>query len=199
MTSTDRNAASVVAWALLVTVATQIFYITVVSNAESGDLLRRATWSIEAAAFTLVALAGMALAARDRAASWAWAAIALSGILNLLQVGMGLSMFGPAGEARAQLPALMGTVLAGAFFLYFHAKVLLGLAAIGFGRLLLGTGGAAGKAVGGLAIGAGAIAAVLGALGIVVGMDWVYPAGTAGTVATALLALALLLTRPEDS
>jgi len=190
MTFTVRRAALIVAAALFATALTQVFYITVVSNAE-GQLLRRVTWVSEMALFTIPAVVGIVLAARDRFNPLAWAAIAFGSMVNLLQVGMGLSMFGPAQESAD--PAVFQSILQGAFFLYFHGKALFGLAAIGFGIAAL-KGGGLSKAIGALGILSGLAAAILNLLGMANGMDIVQMAGGAGTVATAVLAILIAMT-----
>ena len=192
MTFTIRRTAFVAAAALFTTVVTQIFYVTVVANAE-GELLRRMTWLCEAASFSLASVTALALAARDRAHPMAWSAIALGALVNVLQVAAGLAMFGPAQAATDD--AVFQTVLNGAFFLYFQGKMLFGLAAIGLGISALSVGGLA-KALGIAGIVAGLAAAVLAFVGMADGMAWVQSAGAAGTLATALLAgLAVVVTR----
>ena len=190
MIFTIRRAALIVAAALFAAVLSQVFYITVVSNAE-GETLRRITWMTEMALFTIPATVGIVLAAKDRAHPLAWAAIAVGGMVNLIQVAMGLAMFGPAREAADA--AVFQTVLQGAFFLYFHGKAMFGLAAIGFGIGAL-RGGAVAKGLGIAGILSGGAAAILCLLGMADGMAWVQPAGAAGTLATALLALLIVFT-----
>ncbi|WBY15609.1 hypothetical protein PF049_08300 [Erythrobacteraceae bacterium WH01K] len=114
MIFTIRSAALIVAAALFAAVLSKAFYITVVSNTE-GETLRRITWMTEMALFTIPATVGIVLAAKDRAHPLAWAAIAVGGMVNLIQVAMGLAMFGPAREAADA--AVFQTVLQGAFFL----------------------------------------------------------------------------------
>ena len=178
--------------ALLATVATQIFYITIVSGSEN-EMLRPLTWFTELFAFLLVTVASLALAAKRPDSAGIWAAIGVSGLLNLLQVGMGLSMFRPAMEASEAVPQLFAAILAGAFFLYFLAKLVIGLVALalGLGLLRLDTGAAkAGGAVLGLS---GLAAIALNLLALVDAKAWTFAAGGAGTAATALVAAALLL------
>ena len=176
--------------ALLAAVLSQVFYITVVSNAE-GETLRRITWMTEMALFTILATVGIVLAVRDGADPLAWAAIAVGGMVNLIQVAMGLAMFGPAREAADA--AVFQTVLQSAFFLYFHGKAMFGLAAIGFGIAAL-RGGAVVRGLGIAGIPSRGAAAILCVLGMADGMAWVQPAGAAGTLATALLALLIVFT-----
>ena len=199
MKFTIRGGTIAVSLGLLLTVASQVFYVFVVSESPNADVMRPVVWTLEMVDFTLVTVAALALLARDRTMPLIWSAIALSGIMNIVQVGMGLSMFGPAREAVEATPELFQSILAGAFFLYFHGKALLGLAAIGVGLALLAQPGALGKGLGGLAILSGIAAAVLNLLGMAAGMDWTFIAGASGTAATAFLALALLAVPRETS
>ena len=178
--------------ALLATVATQIFYITIVSGSEN-EMLRPLTWFTELFAFLLVTVASLALAAKRPDSAGIWAAIGVSGLLNLLQVGMGLSMFSPAMEASEAVPQLFAAILAGAFFLYFLAKLVIGLVALALGLGLLRRDTGAAKA-GGAVLGLSGLAAIaLNLLALVDAKAWTFAAGGAGTAATALVAAALLL------
>lgn len=195
MTFTIRRGALIVAAALFGTALTQVFYITIVSNS-AGETLRRVTWVTEMALFTIPAIVALVLANRDRVHPLAWAAIAVGGLVNLIQVGMGLAMFGPAREAADD--AVFQSVLQGAFFLYFHGKAMFALAAIGFGVSAFTSGGGLAKGVGAIGILAGIAAAVLCLLGMANGMAWTQPAGAAGTLATALLAILIVITIVDE-
>ncbi|MGQ2940609.1 MAG: hypothetical protein ACT6Q7_08390 [Blastomonas fulva] len=183
--------------AMIVLVVTQLSYV-VLSN--SGfEMHRMVIWTTEAVAFLgITVLALVALAQNSRLAP-AWAAIAIGGVLNVVQVGMGLAMFGPLKDAGEAMAPAYEAVVAGAFFLYFTGKWLFGLAAILVGAAMLrGTGLA--KAAGVLAILSGLAAMAVNLLGMATGMAWIFPAGAAGTAATLLLAIALAMTlreRPE--
>jgi hypothetical protein len=183
--------------AMIVLVVTQLSYV-VLSN--SGfEMHRMVIWTTEAVAFLgITVLALVALAQNSRLAP-AWAAIAVSGVLNVVQVGMGLAMFGPLNDAGEAMAPAYEAVVAGAFFLYFAGKWLFGLAAILVGAAMLrGTGLA--KAAGVLASLSGLAAMAVNLLGMATGMAWIFPAGAAGTAATLLLAIALAMTlreRPE--
>ena len=191
MTDRFQSAAKASAITLLLVVATQLFYILVVSGYDGTVPLRAVTWLTEVAAFTFLTVAAFVLATRSTAHPFAWGAIAVGSILNMLQSSMGVSMFGPASEAAD--PQVMATVLAGAFFFYFLAKALYALAGIGFGLRLLKDGAGAAKMVGGLAIATGLGALVLNILAMSAGRDWTQLAGGAGTAATAFLALSILM------
>lgn len=195
MTYSTRGATIVVSIALLATVATQLFYIGVVQPAEDGAMLRNLTWVTEAVLFSLVAVAALPLAARGKM-PLVWSAVALSGLVNTIQVGMGLLEFPQAQQAED--PQVFQTVLNGAFFLYFHAKALLGAAAVGLGLYALKQGATLARALGGITLLAGAAAAVLNLMGMANGMEIVFQAGAAGTAATALFAITALLVVRED-
>jgi hypothetical protein len=190
----------VIAIALLVTVATQIFYIAVIANAEDGTAMRMVVWTMEAFAFSAIGMSALALAGRVSFGAAAFGAIALGAMANIIQVGMGLAEFGPAQGSADE--AVFGTVLAGAFFLYFHGKAMFGLAAI---LLFLGSmkrlSGPA-KIIGGLSALAGLAALILNAVAMAAGMGVenanLYPAGAAGTASAALLGIFLFML-PEPS
>lgn len=194
---TDRGLIKGLAAVLLVTVASQIFYITVVSGSPN-EMLRPATWFTELFAFSASVIFALALAARRPVQASVWSTIALAGILNVIQVGMGLSMFAPAMETQEAVPQLFLAILAGAFFFYFLAKLLLGVAAIVLGFRAVRAGGPVSKAAGGFAIAAGLAAIVLSFFAMIDSESWTFPAGAAGTAVTALLAFVLLLL-PEQS
>ena len=192
---TIRSSMTAVALAILLLVATQIFYMAVVYPAGPETVLRPITWMVEMAGFTLVTVASLVLMARAPSAPLVWASIAVGGLVNMIQVGMGLAMFPPAAAVMEQTPALFDTVLKGAFFLYFTGKILFSLAAVAMGRALLGLGTGASKALGGVTVLAGVAATILNIIALPTGLDWMMPAGASGTLASALLALAILLLR----
>jgi hypothetical protein len=164
MTDTDRAPVRLLSIALLVTVANQLFYITVVRGAGPETVLRPAIWFAELFAFLSIALAAFTLAIRRPDQAVLWVTLAIAGILNVLQVAVGLSMFGPASEGE---PQLIATVLAGAFFLYFLAKLLLAGTGIAFGLIALRDSTALTKALGGLTMIAGPAAAALNLLAMI--------------------------------
>jgi len=183
--------------AMIVLVVTQLSYV-VLSN--SGfEMHRRVIWTTEAVAFLGITVLALVALAQNSKLAPAWAAMAVSGVLNVVQVGMGLAMFGPLKDAGEAMAPAYEAVVAGAFFLYFAGKWLFGLAAILVGAAMLrGTGLA--KAAGVLAILSGLAAMAVNLLGMASGMAWIFPAGATGTAATLLLAIALAMTlrgRPE--
>lgn len=194
---TDRGLIKGLAAVLLVTVASQIFYITVVSGSEN-EMLRPLTWFTELFAFSSSVVFAHALAARRPGQAAVWSTIAFAGVLNVIQVGMGLSMFAPAMEAREAVPQLFAAILAGAFFFYFLAKLLLGAAAIVLGLAAVKTPGALAKGLGALAALSGLAAIGLSFLAMNDSEAWTFAAGASGTAVTALLA-ALLLAMREDT
>lgn len=182
--------------ALLSLVVTQIIYIVLSNN--GLDINRPVIWTTEAVAFLALAVVALTRLSQNTHAGLAWAAIAVSGVLNLIQVGFGLSMFGPLSDAGEAMAPAFQAVLAGAFFLYFAGKVLFGFAAIIVGMDLLGRGGVA-KVTGGLAMIAGLAAMVVNIAAMAVGMAMVFPAGATGTAATFLLAIGLIMSGRDSS
>lgn len=201
MISSTSNILRLIALALLVTVLTQIFYVATLAEVGmvEGWPTRSIVWSIETLVFALLAVAALAAAAADGRYRLVWAAIAVSGIMNAIQAGIGLSMFLPPTEAGDSGKVVFDTVLAGAFLFFFLAKALLGLAAIGLGTALLRTAAMPMKIVGGLAMLAGIVAALLNIAALPQGLALVMPAGAAGTAATLMLAIAAWLVSSEKS
>lgn len=183
-----RRASYIAAFFLIVTVVTQLIYIGLRSAEIEFD--SSTIWTIEAVAFLAISVFACVPMARGSAHTAAWAAVALGGVFNVIQVGMGLAMFGPVSEAGEALAPAFQSILAGAFFLYFAGKFLFGFAGILLGLHLIRIGGGAAKAVGALAAltGLGALATNL--MGMSAGMDMVMVAGGAGTAATLFLAIA---------
>lgn len=130
-----------------------------------------------------------------------WSAIAFSAVLNVVQVSIGLTMFGPFREAAGQLEVLgpvAGAVVALSFLIYNAAKLLLGFAALIFGMAKMTEGA---KALGGLTALVGVVAIFANAILVVFGRDaFLSPAvaGGSGVFATLLLALCLTSVVRED-
>ena len=187
-----NNTAKIVAVLLLASVASQALY-TGLYIAEA-NVPRQLIWGAEGVLFAMLsAVAGAALV---QAKQWSlgWSAIAFAAVFNLVQVAVGVTLFVPFREAAQNLEALApvaGAVVAFSFFIYNAAKVLLGLAAVVFGRGQM-QGGA--KLLGGLTAGIGAIAIVANAGIMILGRSGFMPspvAGASGVLATLLLALCL--------
>ena len=165
------------------------------------DVERHIIWGLEGLLFVLLsAFAGSALVMAKRY-TLGFAAIAFSAVLNVMQVGVGLTQFDPFFEAATANPELNGvafSVLAFSFFGYNAAKILLGLAAIVFGMAKIGEGG---KLLGGLTALVGVVALVANALVMMFGLQGFVPrplGGGSGVAATLLLALCLFSVRSGD-
>lgn len=191
MEFTTRRSAAILVIALVSIVVTQIIY-TLLSNA-GADINRPVIWGVEAMLFLLIAVFGLVMAARTPSGAAIWAAIAAGGLLNVIQLGMGLAMFSPLQDGGEAIAPVFSAVLGMAFFLYFAGKTLFGFAAILLGLRQLSAGGSLNKIVGGLAALAGLAALIVNGLAMAMGMDLVFPAGATGTVATLLLAIAIAL------
>ncbi|MEM1051875.1 MAG: thiamine biosynthesis protein ThiC [Pseudomonadota bacterium] len=190
------------AWLLVLAALSQPVYTALYILAP--DVNRSPLWSFEALLFTLMAaLAGSALV-QAKNLTLGWSAIAMSAVLNIFQVGIGLVQFGPfreAAEANAELGGVAGSVVALSFFGYNSAKVLLGLAAMVFGYAKLQQGA---KALGGLTFIVGLIALFTNAVVMGFGLSQsvtgggLMPSGASGVAATLLLAVCLL-TLPKET
>lgn len=186
-----HRSARTIAALLFAIVVTQIIYFSL--SSAGADINRPVLWTTEVVAFLAMAMLALTRLMQMPGASLAWAAIAISGILNVIQLGIGLTMFGPLSDAGEPLSAVFKAVLASAFFLYFAGKGLFGFAAVIVGAALLKSSGAI-KATGALALIAGFAAVALNIAAIVVGMDLVLPAGASGTIATLVLGIAVAMT-----
>lgn len=155
---------------------------------------RQLLWGLESLLFVLLAaFAGSALVQAQRL-TLGFSAIVCSALLNVVQVSIGLTLFGPFGEAAGQLDALAptaGAVVALSFMIYNAAKILLGLASIVFGLACLNAGA---TALGGVTAAIGGIAMAANTLSMAAGRDvfgQLPIAGASGVLATLLLALCL--------
>lgn len=188
----------VLALLLLAAAITQSVYTAL--YASGADVPRQLLWGAEGVIFTLMAaFAGAAmLAAKEH--HLGWSAIGFAAVLNVVQVGVGLTMFGPffetAGEVEAFAPAA-GAIVAFSFMVYNAAKLLLALALIDFAATRMGAGS---KVYGGIGVAVGVIAAAANALSLAMGRDVLGDlplAGGSGVLATVLLAICLLTLRSE--
>ena len=164
------------------------------------DVDRSFLWGLEGLLFVLLcAFAGSALVMAKRY-SLGFSAIAFASVLNVVQVGVGLTQFGPFREAVEANPELTGiglSVVAFSFFGYNAAKILLGLAAIVFGMAKMKSGG---KLLGGLTVAMGAVAFAGNTFVMMFGRDGgplSLAAGATGVIATALLAICLFGLKEE--
>jgi hypothetical protein len=165
------------------------------------DVPRQLIWGSEGALFAiLAALAGSAMV-RSKGLTLVFSAIAFSAVLNVVQVGVGLTLFGPLGDAAGEVPALepvAGAIVAYSFFVYNAAKLLLGLAALVAGLSLIARGG---KVLGWASAAVGTLAMIANGGKIIAGGDLIAGvplAGGTGVLATVLLAACLLRAAGED-
>lgn len=189
-----NRAAKLSAILLILTVISQLAYVGI--SAGGAEPPRMLIWTAEAVAFLGISVFALVAMVRASGHNAVWAAIAMGGLLNVIQVGMGLAMFGPLTEAGEAMAPAMTAVLAGAFFLYFAGKFLFGCAAVLLGAGMFGGNGAA-KAIGALAILTGIAAIAANLYSMAVGMEIVRPAGAAGTAATLFLAIAIVMIPAE--
>ena len=202
MEFTFKRTATIVAALLLIAAVTQAIY-TALYIAEA-DVPRQILWVSEGFMLTVLAAYARSALAQAKRLQLAWAAITAAAVLNVVQVGVGLTMFGPFSEMSGVLEGLgvekdparlmIGSVVAFSFMVYNAAKVLLALAliVIGLDR---------GKALGGLSALVGVVAFVSNALSMGLGRDFsgeLPIAGGSGVFATILLALCLFGVREEE-
>lgn len=199
MEFTHTRTVKVVALLLLLTALTQAVYTALYLNAP--EIERKIIWGLEGVIFPLLAgFAGAALAT-DRRYALVFSAIAFSAVFNLIQVGIGLTQFGPFGGAAsggAEFGAIAGGVFGLSFFVYNAAKVLLGLAALICGMTRMNDGA---KALGGLTALVGTVALATNALVIILDMSGTTlsrVAGGSGVVTAILLALCLFSLKSDD-
>jgi hypothetical protein len=193
MEFTNTRIAQITAYLLLTVAVTQAAYTALYIAKISGP--RELLWGLEGLFFTILAAFAGAAMVQAKHHHLGWSAIAASAVLNVVQVSVGLTMFGPfrevAGEVEALAPAA-GAVVALSFMIYYAAKLLLGLAAIVFGMAKMNAGS---RVLGGLTALVGVVAVVANAMLIVFGRDGFLPssvAGGSGVVATLLLALCVI-------
>ena len=199
MDLTHKRTVNITALLLLLSAISQPIYTALYIGAP--DISRQFLWGLEGLLFVLLtAFAGSALVMAKRY-TLGFAAIAFSAVLNVMQVGVGLTQFGPYREA-AKLNADLGedafSVVAFSFFGYNAAKILLGLAAVVFGMAKVKAGQ---KILGSAAVLAGAAACVTNAFVMMFGIQGFMPrsfAGASGVAATLLLAFTLFNIGRED-
>ena len=199
MELTQSNTIKVVAILLVLTAVTQPIYTALFIGAP--DVSRNFIWGLEGIIFVLLAaFAGSALAMAKRYAL-GFSALAFSAALNLVQVGVGFTQFGPynqAAQANPELGAIAFAVVSFSFFVYNAAKVLLGLAAVVFGMAKAKEGS---KLLGNLTVLVGAVAIVANALVMMFGLKGFFPsqvAGGSGVLAVLLIAICLFTINKED-
>ncbi|MDY7097965.1 MAG: thiamine biosynthesis protein ThiC [Pseudomonadota bacterium] len=199
MPSTFQSTAKTVAILLLIAAITQAAYTAM--YLAKVDVPRQLLWGGEGLLFVLLAaFAGSALAQAQRL-HLVWSAIAAAAVLNVVQVGVGLTMFAPFGEAAGEVAALKpaaGSVVAYSFMVYNAAKMLLALALIAVGMDKLSAGA---KALGGTSTIVGLFALVTNTLSMAMGRGFsgeLPLAGGSGVLATVLLAVCLMSVASEE-
>ncbi len=195
----NRQTAQITSYLLIALALTQVLY-TALYIAQA-NIPRLFLWGLEGLLFTMLAAFAGAALVQAKHYQVGWSAIAFSAALNVVQVSVGLTMFGPFREVAGQLEELgplAGSVVAFSFMIYYAAKLLLGFAALIFGMAKMSNGR---KVLGGATAAIGVIALVSNAILIMFGRDSFLPspvAGGSGVVATLLLALCLTSTVDED-
>ena len=199
MDLSQKSTVNGVAILLLLAAISQPIYTALYLGAPDVD--RSFLWGLEGLIFVLTAaFAGSALVMAKRY-SLGFSAIAFAAVLNVVQVGVGLTQFGPfreAAEANEALGGVAFSVVAFSFFGYNAAKILLGLAAIVFGMAKMNAGG---KAIGGLTLLVGVVAFVANTLVMMFGLEgFLSPriAGASGVLATLLLTICLFGWSQDD-
>ncbi len=188
-----KRTAQITGILLLVAAVTQAIYTALYMS--EADVPRQLLWGTEGFLFVMMAaFAGSALVQTNRH-HLAWSAITAASVLNVVQVGVGLTMFGPFFEAAGNLEALTPaarSVVAFSFMVYNGAKILLALALIVFGMARLSAGS---QLMGGLSAAVGLVALVSNTASMAAGRDVFGDlplAGGSGVLATILLGLCLL-------
>lgn len=199
MQITYQRTVTTVAILLLAAAVTQAVYTAL--YLAMPDVPRKLLWGIEGFLFVMMAAFAGAALAQARQLYLGWSAIAAASVLNVVQVGVGLTLFGPFSEAAKASPALepaASAVVAFSFMVYNAAKILLALAGIVFGLARMNAGG---KSLGGLTVAVGLVAMVANTLSMAAGRDVLGElplAGGSGVLVTVLLALCLFALPTED-
>ncbi len=200
MNFTNKNIIQISAYILLVLAITQAIY-TALYIAKL-DFSRQFLWGMEGLLFTVLAAFAGAAMVQLKSDQLMWSAITFSAVLNVIQVSVGVTLFGSFSEAAGELgglkPALSG-VVALSFMIYYAAKVLLGLAALAIGMTALSEGR---KVLGGATTFIGGIAILANAILITFGREGFLPSGVAGAtgvIATLLLAICLIVAARKES
>jgi len=181
---------------LIVAVISQALYTTLYVAAK--DVPRLWLWGLEGLLFVVImAIAGSALV-QAKQYTLGFSAIFASAILNLIQVGIGLTQFVPFREVAQNLEAIApatSSVVALSFFIYNAAKILLGISALVFGSAISKSGS---KLLGQITMLAGLAAIVTNTIAMMFGRMQAVPSGATGVVATLLLGMCLLKMQADD-
>lgn len=193
---TDTQFARVAGVALLITVLTLVLLFAIRSAPAGVHAPPHALvlWKIEALAYLAMTVSGIALA---RSLPLTGAALATGGALNVVQLGIGLTMFRPLLDGGPGLEPMFKPVWMAAFFFFFAGKAALGLAGLSYGRALWSKGTGMAHWLGGAAALTGLVSMVLGAAGMVTGQVLIWQVGAVGTLAALFLGLALLVAPPR--
>ena len=195
----NRNA-QITGILLVLAVVTQATYTALYINAP--EIPRGFLWQIEAVIFVLMAAFAGAALVQAKMNHLAFSAIAFAGVLNVVQVGVGLTQFGPFFEAAGAVEGVgpaASSVVAYSFMVYNAAKMLLALALVVLGLSRLGAGS---KLLGGASALVGVLAFIANALSMTMGREFAGElplAGGLGVLATVLLAVCLLTLGDEAS
>lgn len=204
MEFTHQRTVTVVAILLIIAALSQSIYTALyIASQSNPDIVipRQLLWGSEGVLFAiLAAFAGSAMV-KSKGLTLAFSAIAFSAALNVVQVAVGVTLFGPFGEAAGEAPALApaaGAIVDYSFFVYNAAKLMLGLAALVAGMSAMARGG---KLLGGLTALVGGAAILANGGKLMAGGDLIAGvplAGGTGVLATLLLALCLLGAAKDD-
>jgi len=199
MDVTLKRNVQIVAILLLGLVATQAVFTVLFGAGIAGP--GPYLWGLEVVLFSVLAAFAGTVLVQAKSHHLAWSAIVFSAVLNVVQVSIGLKLFGPFGDVAKQVEAaapLIGGIVAFSFLIYNAAKVLLGIAALVFGIAKTAAGS---KALGGLTTLAGVVAIVANSILIIFGRDTFLPppvAGVSGVIATLLLSICLINVVQDD-
>ena len=199
MELSQNHTVKIVALLLLIAAIIQPIYTALYVGAP--DIDRQFLWGLEGLLFVLLATFAGSAMVMTKPYALGFSAIAFCAVLNVVQVGIGLTQFGPFREAAAANPELSGiteSIRALSFFVYNAAKILLGLAAATFGMAMLKRGS---NILGRTAILVGILAFIANTLVMMFGTRGFIPspiAGGSGVLATFLLAICLFRLSSEN-
>ncbi len=185
---------------LLIAAVTQAIYTALYVS--EADVPRQLLWGTEGILFTLMAAFAGAALVQSKRHQLAWAAITAAAVLNVVQVGVGLTMFGPFFEAAGNVEGLTPaarSVVAFSFMVYNAAKVLLSLALLVIGLEISGAGSAL---LGRASALVGLVALVSNSASMAAGRDVFGElplAGGSGVIATILLGVCILTLRDDNA
>lgn len=185
---------------LLIAAVTQAIYTALYVS--EADVPRQLLWGTEGILFALMAAFAGAALVQSKRHQLAWAAITAAAVLNVVQVGVGLTMFGPFFEAAGNVEGLTPaarSVVAFSFMVYNAAKVLLALALLVIGLEISGAGSAL---LGRASAFIGLVALVSNSASMAAGRDVFGElplAGGSGVIATILLGVCILTLRDDNA